>query len=477
MSNNFKDDFEKNRQSIDTNSHQDHIEDVEKDQAEVEHQDTTEKTEQQFPPRNAQRRKRRRDLATNHNKQEHQESQVSEDKVQNEAGTLDDRQDESSLHSSLNQEVSHHESKPHNDESNYTKNAFAMDKSHPEPNEENVKHEEAQEKRDTKENKSVANNVENEKVQQPKPHFSTDANKSKESEENSNDVSLDSKNNDTKENHNVKKAAAIGAGTAGVAGAIGGASKANHHAKDQQNAQKDSIEKSTESKEAKKKEKDYNNKKGAAVGAGTAGAVGASAAASKQQASAQTNHNHEHRDHHDKKKDHKKGGMTKVLLPLIAAVLIVGALAIFGGMALNNHNNGTKENKIANTNKNKSDDNKDKATSTDSAKDKSKSEDNDKSKSDDKDKATTDESNNNQNTANQANNQTQNNQNQQQANQNQQQQRQGGGQRHTVSGQENLYRIAIQYYGSGSPENVEKIRRANGLSGNNIRNGQQIIIP
>ena len=71
---------------------------------------------------------------------------MSEDKVQNEAGTLDDRQDESSLHSSLNQEVSHHESKPHNDESNYTKNAFAMDKSHPEPNEENVKHEEAQEK-------------------------------------------------------------------------------------------------------------------------------------------------------------------------------------------------------------------------------------------------------------------------------------------------------------------------------------------
>ncbi len=31
--------------------------------------------------------------------------------------------------------------------------------------------------------------------------------------------------------------------------------------------------------------------------------------------------------------------------------------------------------------------------------------------------------------------------------------------------------------GSGSPENVEKIRRANGLSGNNIRNGQQIVIP
>ncbi|MBO0929168.1 elastin-binding protein EbpS [Staphylococcus sp. 30400_3112M30941] len=472
MSNNFKDDFEKNRQSIDTNSHQDHIEDVEKDQAEVEHQDTSEKTEQQFPPRNAQRRKRRRDLATNHNKQDHHESKVSEDKVQNEAGTLDDRQDEASLHSSSNQEVSHHESKSHNEESNYFKNTFAMDKSHPEPNEEKVKHEETQEAQVTEKDQSVANNVDHEKVQQPKPHFATDTNKPKESAENSKDVPVDAKNDDTKEKHNGKKAAAIGAGTAGVAGAAGGASKAKYQGKDQQNVQKDSVDKATQSNEAKQKEKDQNSKKGAAVGAGTAGVVGA-AAASKQQASAQTNHHHEHRNHQDKEKEHKKGGMTKVLLPLIAAVLIVGALAIFGGMALNNHNNGTKENKIANTNKNKSEDSKDKKSSTDSAKDKSKSEDNDKSKSDDKDKATTDDQNN----VNQANNQTQNNQNQQQANQNQQQQRQGGGQRHTVSGQENLYRIAIQYYGSGSPENVEKIRRANGLSGNNIRNGQQIIIP
>ncbi len=35
--------------------------------------------------------------------------------------------------------------------------------------------------------------------------------------------------------------------------------------------------------------------------------------------------------------------MAKVLLPLIAAVRIIGALAIFEGMALNNHNNGTKK--------------------------------------------------------------------------------------------------------------------------------------
>ena len=57
MSNNFKDDFEKNRQSIDTNSHQDQTEDVEKDQSELEHQDTIEHTEQQFTPRNKQSRK------------------------------------------------------------------------------------------------------------------------------------------------------------------------------------------------------------------------------------------------------------------------------------------------------------------------------------------------------------------------------------------------------------------------------------
>ncbi|MDA3757469.1 peptidoglycan-binding protein LysM, partial [Staphylococcus aureus] len=111
MSNNFKDDFEKNRQSIDTNSHQDHTEDVEKDQSELEHQDTIENTEQQFPPRNAQRRKRRRDLATNHNKQVHNESQTSEDNVQNEAGTIDDRQVESS-HSTESQEPSHQDSTP-----------------------------------------------------------------------------------------------------------------------------------------------------------------------------------------------------------------------------------------------------------------------------------------------------------------------------------------------------------------------------
>ncbi len=58
MSNNFKDDFEKNRQSIDTNSHQDHTEDVEKDQSELEHQDTIENTEQQFSAKKCPKKKK-----------------------------------------------------------------------------------------------------------------------------------------------------------------------------------------------------------------------------------------------------------------------------------------------------------------------------------------------------------------------------------------------------------------------------------
>lgn len=48
---------------------------------------------------------------------------------------------------------------------------------------------------------------------------------------------------------------------------------------------------------------------------------------------------------------------------------------------------------------------------------------------------------------------------------------------HVVTPQDNLYRIAIQYYGSGSEENVQKIRDANGISGNEISVGQELIIP
>lgn len=51
------------------------------------------------------------------------------------------------------------------------------------------------------------------------------------------------------------------------------------------------------------------------------------------------------------------------------------------------------------------------------------------------------------------------------------------GKTHTVAQGETLYRIAVNYYGSGSEASLEKIRRANGLSSNNIRAGQKLIIP
>ena len=55
------------------------------------------KSNQQFPPRNAQRRKRRRDVATNHNKQQDDRNDNS-----NENNSLDDRYDEASLHNGEN---------------------------------------------------------------------------------------------------------------------------------------------------------------------------------------------------------------------------------------------------------------------------------------------------------------------------------------------------------------------------------------
>lgn len=48
---------------------------------------------------------------------------------------------------------------------------------------------------------------------------------------------------------------------------------------------------------------------------------------------------------------------------------------------------------------------------------------------------------------------------------------------HIVANGENLYRIALKHYGSGSEADVEKIRRANGLASNEIRVGQKLTIP
>lgn len=52
-----------------------------------------------------------------------------------------------------------------------------------------------------------------------------------------------------------------------------------------------------------------------------------------------------------------------------------------------------------------------------------------------------------------------------------------GNQVHVVTGEDNLYRIAIQYYGDGSAANVQRIRDANGISGDSLSLGQELIIP
>lgn len=48
---------------------------------------------------------------------------------------------------------------------------------------------------------------------------------------------------------------------------------------------------------------------------------------------------------------------------------------------------------------------------------------------------------------------------------------------HTVGANENLYRIALNYYGNGSDATIAKIKAANGLGSNEIRVGQNLIIP
>lgn len=47
---------------------------------------------------------------------------------------------------------------------------------------------------------------------------------------------------------------------------------------------------------------------------------------------------------------------------------------------------------------------------------------------------------------------------------------------HTVQSTDNLYRIALKYYGDGSPAYIEKIKAANNLSSDSISTGQVLII-
>lgn len=157
------------------------------------------------PTKKCPKKKRRRDLATNHNKQHHDESQASDDNAHNEAGTLDDRQVESSAHSSVNQEPSHQDSTPQHEEEYYHKNAFAMDKSHPEPIEDNDKHETIKDAENNTEHSTVSDKSEAEQSQQPKPYFATGANQANTSKDKHDDVTVKQDKDESKDHHSGKK--------------------------------------------------------------------------------------------------------------------------------------------------------------------------------------------------------------------------------------------------------------------------------
>lgn len=57
------------------------------------------------------------------------------------------------------------------------------------------------------------------------------------------------------------------------------------------------------------------------------------------------------------------------------------------------------------------------------------------------------------------------------------QKNQAQGKSHNVQSTDNLYRIALKYYGNGSAEYVNKIKQANGLASDSISTGQVLMIP
>ncbi|RXK19293.1 LysM peptidoglycan-binding domain-containing protein [Macrococcus sp. DPC7161] len=240
-----------------------------------------------------------------------------------------------------------------------------------------------------------------------------------------------------------------------------------------------------------KQQNNKNNKKKAAVAAGAVGAAGVAGAAAngkanaaKVNASKETN-NINSNENYELPKENK--GQNKKLLPIIGAILLL--IPIFALLMLFiNHQNAKNDDttvvqKVQKSDKANSDkaskDAKDKAANKDANKDDNKATDStaDKNK-ENKDKTATEDKTKDKDANQAAENSTTEQPNQAtQQNTNNQNQQQNGATSHVVSGSENLYRIAIRYYGSGTPENVEKIRRANGISGNNLTQGQTLVIP
>ncbi|KMS41276.1 peptidoglycan-binding protein LysM, partial [Staphylococcus aureus] len=81
-------------------------------------------------------------------------------------------------HSTESKEPNHQDSTPKHEEEHYNKNAFAMDKKHPEPIKENDKHDTIKNADNTTEHSTVSDKSEAEQSQQPNPYFPTGANQS-----------------------------------------------------------------------------------------------------------------------------------------------------------------------------------------------------------------------------------------------------------------------------------------------------------
>ncbi len=431
---NFKDEFEQSRQEIKSHNHDEPSSEIHVDDSEQQTENN-----QQFPPRNASRR---------HRKREHGPSPVND---KNQADQQIDSSEQETNEKSQKRPGKVGGFVNHQDEHGKAKNDQPIAK------DEATEH-------STQEAQQNDQSIKDHKAEQ------------------THDQNHTAQTGDHKKSNTKDKAALTGAAAVG-----GGAIAKHHHNKTTSHHESsESVHSNQEDASLSDKKAQHENKTDKENAVSDA-AVGAGASQTHQSSHTGTENSQPAYETHVSN-GRSGGGRFKKLLPLLAAIILLGTLAIFGGIYLVNHNQqGDHASHVAQKHEtkehSKSDKEKDKSTKDD---DKAQSDSQDDNNSADNNNATDDS-----NASDQNNNSAQDptDQNQQQYNQSNQQYGQQNGQAnnqqpqnntghtHTVTGNQNLYRIAIQYYGNGSPENVEKIRRANGIQGNNIRNGQQLIIP
>ncbi|MCS4485470.1 LysM peptidoglycan-binding domain-containing protein [Staphylococcus americanisciuri] len=418
---NFKDEFERNRQEINpTRQNHTPIEEESSKQTDALSTDST----QHFPPRNTARRHRKR--------------------VRNQESTSDNAtKQEVSQQNHADKETP---SQQNTNQQSAVAGANDVDKQTPKTSKRNATPSDDHRSRDGK--AAISSSVAGVAASSDK---STNQQQVKQSTDSKSEASAQTTQtqSDKQATSNNKKAASVGAGVATGTAASSSAKAANHTTATQA---KEETSKTTATSTA-------------------AGTAGVGTAKTVEQPSTTVSNGAD------------DGGILKRFLPIIAAILLLGTIAIFGGMYLFNQDQGTSNDDAQLTQQTSSSDKKaqsekDKAEKEKAQKEKTQKEKTAKEKAE-KEKAEKEKAEKEKAEQEAAQNDVANQQdlNNQYAAQNQQQQPNAGNQSHTVAGNENLYRIAIQYYGSGSPENVEKIRQANGISGNNISNGQQLIIP